>query len=328
MAFKTATRKGTSVIIGIASKSGRGKTYSAIRLARGLVGPKGKIGFLDTETGRGTHYANLTEYFIDELYPPFSPKRYIEKIKEAAEAGFDALIIDSLSHEWSGTGGVLEMADATGKQGLQKWLTPKVEHRKLINALTQLKIHLIFCLRAKDKYVQVPDPEKPGKEKIVNQGIIPIQDDDLLFECTVSVMLDDDTRPGVPRIYKCPADLRPAFPTDQPITEKTGAMIAEWVSGGAVVDRDFELLKMKGREAAIGGAKALRAWFDTLDKQQKIAIKAMLDTELKSAAAAADEMTALAAPPPPADDGLSDEPIDASIRLNGATAPAEPRFDS
>lgn len=306
MAFKPATRKGSFVLVGLTGPSGKGKTYSALRLARGLVGPTGRIAFLDTETGRGLHYASLTAYDHDELWAPFSPERHIEKIREAAELKYDALILDSGSAEWQGTGGVLEMAEATNKQGLQKWLKPKTAHKKFINALLQTRMHIILCLRGKEKLIQGKGSN--GKEEIVSQGIVPIQDAQLLFEMTISLMFDEDGIPGVPIIRKCPAELLPAFPKGQPISERTGAMIAEWVGGGAKVDHDAESLKMQARDVAEDGGKALAAWWKTLTPAQR-AIVESLGAELRSAAKAADDMEALGADEAakPADTSILDD---------------------
>src|SRR5690242_17663606 len=109
--FGRAVRRGTHVIVTAYGESGCGKTYSLIKLGRGLVGPNGKLGMIDTETGRGLIYANVGDgYEYAELTPPFTPERYIEAIDAAEAAGIEALIIDSGSHEWEGLGGVLEIA--------------------------------------------------------------------------------------------------------------------------------------------------------------------------------------------------------------------------
>ena len=115
--IKKATRKAIPAIICLYGKSGGGKTYSALKLAKGLGG---KICVIDTENGRASHYADEFDFDVIDLNPPFSPARYIEAIKTAQDAGYKAIVIDSISHEWEGTGGCLEMAE--GKQGLQQHL--------------------------------------------------------------------------------------------------------------------------------------------------------------------------------------------------------------
>lgn len=306
MPFTKAVRAGAPVVIGIVSKSGFGKTFSALRVARGLVGPTGKIAGLDTESGRMRLYADLTDFDHCELDAPFAPSRYIEKIREAVAAGYHCLVIDQGTFEWDGTGGVLEMAEATNAKGLQRWNAPKVAHRKFMNALAECPIHIVICLRGKDEVVQ----DAKTKEVTKTGRLVAQQNHDFLYEMTVSMTLDIEGSPGIPRIVKCPSALLPAFPPGEQLSERTGTMIAEWVKGGAPVDHAFETLKSAGREAALGGAKSLRAWFDTLTKEQKARIKPLLDTELKSAAAAADTMAAMSEQTPPVSDSsaLDDEP--------------------
>lgn len=307
--FQRASRKGTFVLIGLTGQSGSGKTMGALLLARGLVGD-GKIALLDTENGRGSLYADLTSYDHDELWAPFSPARYKEKVKEAEKAGYDCLIIDSGSHEWEGEGGVLEMAEATGKQGLQKWLKPKTEHKKLINAILQSRMHVILCLRGKEKLQQVRN-NKTGKDEIVSAGIVPIQEDRVLFEMTVSLIMDEESKR--PTIRKCPYDLTPAFPEGQLITIKTGEQIAEWIGGMAPVDQEAEALKIQAREVAAGGTEAFRAWWKTLPRPKRESLKP--DTsQLQSIAEASDK-------PEPEPEPPSNDPLDDPFTPKTANAP-------
>lgn len=292
MPFKQATRKGTFVLIGLTGHSGSGKTYSALRLARGLVGANGRIGALDTENGRMSHYSDLTPFDVDELHAPFTPARYVEKIMEARAAKFDCLIIDSFSHEWEGTGGVIEMAEggraASGKElsGLQKWNKPKAEHKKLVNAVLQSPMHIIICMRGKDKLVQMKDEK--GKDVIVNTGVVPIQDARFLFEMTVSLIMQEGKQ--TPKIQKCPEALRHLFPENQFITEAAGAGVAAWVGTGIPLDTALEDAKIAARDVAEAGMNALKAHWTSLGgtMQQKLGGETFLN-ELKSIAKAADE---------------------------------------
>lgn len=300
--YHRATRKGTYCLIGLTGQSGSGKTMSAILMARGLVGPNGKIALLDTENGRGSVFEGLTPYDVDELWPPFTPKRYTDKAKDAEKAGYDVLIIDSGSHEWEGEGGVLEMAEATGKQGLQKWLKPKTEHKKLINAILQSRMHVILCLRGKEKLMQVKN-HRTGKDEIVNAGIVPIQEGRVLYEMTVSLIMSEENQR--PTIRKCPYDLRAAFPEGQLITEKTGEAIAEWIGGMPPVDQEAEALKIEAREAVKGGSEKMRGYWTGLTKEQRSTLQPIL-SDLQSAARAADETAQSPEPEESSDDPLDD----------------------
>ena len=162
--IKKAERKGSKVFVQLAGLSDSGKTYSAIQLARGLVGEKGKIGFIDTEQRRASHYADVAGGFdVIDMTAPFSPENYIKATKTFKDAGFDCLIIDSMSHEWDGIGGVLNMAEEQKSskgyalKGQAKWLKPKLEHKKMMNFLLQSDMHIICCYKCKE----------PMEEKIV-----------------------------------------------------------------------------------------------------------------------------------------------------------------
>ena len=111
--IERADRSKSKVCVALAGDSGSGKTLSSIRLARGLVGEKGRIGYIDTEQHRASLYAGYYGGFdVISLEPPFSPERYEEAVRTFKDAGYDVVVIDSMSHEWEGTGGVLEMADS------------------------------------------------------------------------------------------------------------------------------------------------------------------------------------------------------------------------
>jgi hypothetical protein len=289
--FKPAVRKGAHVIITAYGESGCGKTLSLLRLGRGLVGPQGKLVMIDSETGRGMIYADAIPggYDYAELTPPFTPERYIEAIADAEEAGYDALVLDSGSHEWIGIGGILEIADEgksnSGKalSGLIKWAKPKARHKRYVQALLNSRMHLLISLRAKEKMVQKGDA-------IVSEGYVPIQDKRFIFETTVQLFLPvypDRRQLGIPRVEKCPADLVAAFPDGQQISEETGRIIGEWVSGGEAIDHAFEALRRAGEESAAKGSKALDAWILTVGRLDKEKLKP-IGANLRSIAAAAD----------------------------------------
>lgn len=289
VSFTKVQRTGSHVILALFGESGSGKTYSAILLGRGLVGPEGKLALLDTETGRGKIYAKLANgYDYAELTPPYTPERYVESIKSAEDAGYGALIIDSLSHEWEGIGGVIEDAD-NGKnkdgdplKGLVKWAKPKARHKRFVQALLNTRMHLIICMRAKEKLTQKGD-------KIVSEGYVSVQDKRFIYETTVQLFMPNDspsTR-GIPRLDKCPEDLLGAFKSGEKITVDTGKRISEWVAGGVPVDHAFEALKREAEEAADGGTDVLKALWERLTNAQKKALAPQMEN-LKSIAKTAD----------------------------------------
>lgn len=260
--FKRASRQGVKPLIGIYGESGNGKTYSALLLARGIAGPNGKIGMIDTESGRGSLYADVLPggYEVLELSAPFSPQRYIDSIHTAEKAGLDILVIDSASHEWEGIGGVLDQAgekeEKSGKPGLHCWKEPKMNHQKMMLCLLQSRLPIIVCLRAKFKSRQAKN-QHTGKNEIVKDDYVtPIQAEDFIFELTAHCEIQPNHSI---RLTKCshPA-LRDCFPEDfkGPITIKHGELIADWAKGGKAsgpqVNPDVKALKKRLTERAKG----------------------------------------------------------------------------
>lgn len=230
MEIRRATRQGVRPLIDLFGESGCGKTYSSLLLARGFVGPNGKICMIDTESGRGELYADVLPggYDVLPLQPPFSPVRYVEALNAASAAGYAIVVVDSGSHEWEGAGGVLDMAAAneerSGKSGLHNWKTPKMEHAKFVLALLQSPLPVICCLRAKFKTRQA---KIDGKTSIVKDDFTsPIQSDEFIFESTMhgEIMPDHSLR-----VTKCShPELRKCFPDGKPITVEHGERLAAW----------------------------------------------------------------------------------------------------
>lgn len=235
--IRPATRQGVKPLIGLYSESGCGKTYSSLLLARGFVGPKGKIVMIDTESGRGSLYADVLPggYDVMEIREPFSPARYSEAMQVAESAGAQILVVDSQSHSWEGVGGVLDMAaekeSSSGKSGLHNWKGPKLEHQKMMLRLLQCRLPVVCCLRAKFKTRQI---KENGKTAIVKDDFTtPLQADDFIFEmtCHGEIMPDHSFR-----LTKCShPELRKCFPDKGPIEIRHGELLAAWCNQGATI---------------------------------------------------------------------------------------------
>lgn len=234
--IRPATRSDSKALIGLYGQSGSGKTMSALLLARGLVGPTGKLVLIDTESGRGSLYADVIPggYDVIDLNAPFAPLAYVEAIEAAEKAGAECIIVDSMSHEWEGIGGVGDMAAQiearTGKPGLHCWKEPKLAHQKMLLKLLQAKTHVICCLRGKRKSRQVKN-ERTGKTEIVKDDFYsPKQDGDFIFEMQVHAEILADHKLRVTKVSH-PA-LATIFRDGVVISESTGSALAEWARGG------------------------------------------------------------------------------------------------
>lgn len=281
--IRRAERKATPALIALWGESGTGKTYSALHLARGLVGPDGKIGLIDTENKRALFYANLVGGWDHlDLQPPFTPDRYTSAMRTLEEGGYGCIIVDSMSHVWVGESGVLEMAERNGGNGINKWARPKMAYQRMLNTLLRAPVHVIFCLRAKEKVVQ----EGHGKDaRIFSAGMVPIMEKTFIYEMTVAARLAKGTH--LPEDVKAPEDLVAAIPADRTIGIETGEQIAAWVAGGAVIDHAAEKARKIARDMATLGTASYKRHWEGLSRSDKVALKPIQE-ELKGIAAEAD----------------------------------------
>jgi len=326
MQFETAVRQSTPVIVSLAGRSGSGKTLSGLYMARGLAGPDGKIFVLDTENKRSLIYAGdhlAGPYQVGHLYPPFTAESYVKAIEAAERAGADVIVIDSMSHEWSGIGGCLEQAEAldpTGRLGPLAWGKVKASHRRLVNRLLLAQCHVICCLRADYKLVAYKDDR--GKQQFAESAeLVPEQEKRFIYEMTLSAVIGEDHKA---RWVKLPKPLVGALQDGDMIGVATGEAVRAWVEGGQAIDRETERMLAVGRDVASLGMEALRQHYRGLDK----AARARIDPHLDSLKAIAEEADRIAQEtvsdetdplpdlieygagnPPPADDDLFGGPV-------------------
>jgi len=191
MPFVKATKKESKLRLALIGSSGSGKTYSALSIATGLGG---KIAVVDTERGSASKYADKFNFDVLEL-DSFSPEKYVEAISAAAQAGYQILIIDSLSHAWSGKDGALEMVDRAAKKSQSgntytAWRDVTPKHNEMVDAIVQAPLHVIATMRAKTEYVM--ETNDRGKQVPRKIGLAPIQRDGLEYEFDVVAMMTAD----------------------------------------------------------------------------------------------------------------------------------------
>ena len=191
--FKKATKHQLKLRFALAGVSGGGKTYSALRIATALV-PGGRIAVIDTERESALLYAD--EFTFDTLpLESFHPYEYIEAIAAAEAAGYDVIIIDSLSHAWAGKDGVLDEKDRIAKRshsgnGYAAWSEAGKLQDALIDAITRSSCHVIVTMRSKIEHVQ--DVDDRGKKVVRKVGMKVIQRDDLEYEFTLFASMTND----------------------------------------------------------------------------------------------------------------------------------------
>lgn len=271
--IRPVERGQSKAVIGIAGISGDGKTYTALLIARGMVNHPSEIGFLDTENKRGSLYADILDgkFMIGDLYPPFSPTRYAEAIKEFQESGVKVLVIDSVTHEWEGEGGCDDIANVALAQGKKtaNWTGAKREHKKFMNVLLQSNMDIICCIRARDKVkIEIVN----GKQEFVPQGLQPICEKNFMFELTVSVMMGNQGKTQLP--LKVPSFLMGAFGTGQDyLGIETGKKIRKWLDEGEKEDPEIARIKSEALLTCEKGYEALSVLWKSLTKEQQKNIK-------------------------------------------------------
>lgn len=222
--LKKATRKQVKLRLNLSAPSGAGKTYSALRMAKGLVNDWEKIAVIDTENGSASLYSHLGDFSVVDLTPPFAPEKYIEALQLCEQAGIECVIIDSSSHEWTT---LLEQNEALANASFKgntwaAWSKTTPRHDKFINAVLHSPLHVITCTRSKTETVQ-----EGGRVKKV--GMKDLQRDGWEYELTISLNIDRDSHLATPS-----KDRTNLFEGGQPflITEETGKLISEWCNSG------------------------------------------------------------------------------------------------
>lgn len=175
MEFRKAERRKAKLRLGITGPAGSGKTYGALLIAKGLGG---KTVLIDTENGSGDLYAALFDYDVGRIQAPYDVRKYFQAIYDAEQAGYDIIIIDSLSHAWSGEGGLLDVqgkiADSSRSgNSFAAWRKVTPLHNKLIDMILNSKCHIIATMRSKTEYIQAENER--GKTEIRKVGLAPVQ---------------------------------------------------------------------------------------------------------------------------------------------------------
>ncbi len=271
-------------------------------MAVGLAGSQGKILLIDTEGRRSLHYADDYSFFHYDWQPPFGPAQLGAVLREGEAQGFSVIIVDSMSDEHEGEGGLCDMANAEydaqrseSKNSAAAWAKPKAAHKvNIVRWLRTTKCHVIFCCRADEK-VRFERVEKNGRMTtvVVPVGWQPIAEKRLLYDVTTSLLFTPDA-PGEPQPIKLYDKHRPFFPTGTKVTRQAGAALGQWAAGlsaeGATeAGTDIqEILAREGEEAAAKGGAALNVWIRSLNRSEKALVAETMGAELRAKANAAD----------------------------------------
>lgn len=258
MKFEKAMRKKAKLRLALTGPSGSGKTYSALLVAKGIGG---RIAVIDTEKGSASLYSDVAEFDVLELDPPFTPERFIEAISAAEQAGYDSLIIDSITHEWGGVGGCLELVDTIAKTKFRgnswsAWSEINPRHRSFLDAILRSSMHIIATMRSKTETAQV---EENGRKKVAKLGMKSEQRDGVEYEFTTVLDIGHETHHAI-----ASKDRTKLFSNADPVvlSEQTGKQLLNWLESGAVNPAEESLKVFTESATGVENLDGLKSLFE------------------------------------------------------------------
>lgn len=278
-----AIRQRVPLLIGLVGPSGGGKTYSALRLATGIQKVTGgKIFYIDSEAKRALHYADQFDFQHVPFDAPFGSLDYLAAIEHCQRQGAKVIVVDSLSHEHEGPGGLLEFFEAEldrlsrggdykkrDRMKFLAWQKPKQNRRKLINAVLQMDVNVICCFRAKEK-IKIKKGEDPKP-----LGWMPIAGEEFIYEMTVNMLLPPAAN-GVPEwhpdesgermMIKLPIQFRELFKDRKPLSEATGEALARWAEGSPAGETSEQPAPLNRH----GNPSPVLRYKDTIEKVERV----------------------------------------------------------
>lgn len=225
--FTKATKRQSKARVALVGPSGAGKTYTALTIARELGE---RVALIDTERGSASKYADVFDFDALDL-ETHSPQEYVRAIVDAASEGYDVLVIDSLSHAWSGNDGALEQVDRAASRSrsgnsFTAWREVTPLHNQLVDAILRFPGHVIATMRAKTAYDM---QDQGGKKTPVKIGLAPIQREGVEYEFDVVADMDLENTLVVSKT-RC-SRLRRAVIREP--DQKLGAILRAWLDDGA-----------------------------------------------------------------------------------------------
>lgn len=191
--FTRAVKSEAKLRMALAGPAGSGKTYTAMILAS-VLAQGSPFALIDTEHGSASKYADLFTFDVLEL-DSFHPDRYVEAIQAAEAAGYPVLVIDSLSHAWSGKEGLLEQVERLTKlkhanNTFRAWADATPIQNRFIDTLTGANLHILATMRSKTEYVV--ETNERGKATPRKIGMAPIQREGVEYEFDLFGEMDQD----------------------------------------------------------------------------------------------------------------------------------------
>ena len=245
LTLRTAERKQAKIKLGLQGPSGSGKTYSALLLAYGLTNNWSKIAVVDTENHSSDLYAHLGQYNVLNLSEPFTPENYIKAIEACEKANMQVIIIDSISQEWEGSGGIIETHSKMTGNSFTNWNYVTPRHNAFVQKILQSQCHVLSTIRCKQDYVL---SEKSGKYVPEKVGLKGVTRDGMDYEFTIVFDLD------IKHQAKASKDRTELFMDGLPfvIKPETGKKILDWCQMGKTLEKALKELNEAKDVKALG----------------------------------------------------------------------------
>lgn len=299
---REAVREQVPLFIGLVGPSSSGKTFTALRLATGMQRVcEGPIVFIDTENRRALHYADNFKFQHIDFGAPFGSLDYLAALQSVAKLKPACIIVDSMSHEHEGPGGMIAYHEAevdrmsggdrskAERVQMLAWQKPKAARRALLQGITRLNTNVICCFRAGEK--TKPVKNEKGRMEPVEQGFTAIAGDEFVYEMTLCALFRAGARgvptwtsdlPGERKAVKLPGQFDELFAEGGQMTEDHGEVLAKWAIGGADPSErpesfDAEALAVVGDQTAKLGTNALRVWWETLSPLAQDELRPLLN---------------------------------------------------
>jgi hypothetical protein len=241
--FKKATKEQAYLRLALEGPAGFGKTFTMLRVGIALAGDK-RMALIDTEAGSASKYADLFDFDHVRIDPPFNPDRLTELIGEAVGEGYGAVGIDSLSHFWTGSGGLLEIVDEIARtkhrgDSHAAWREGDRFQQRLVDSILRSPIHVIGAMRTKKDYVR-EEYEQDGKKKtrIRYAGAKTIQRDEFDYEFDLIGRFD---QPAVMAVIKSRAHVIPPETVYVEPGEEFAEILSAWLQEGTPIANRDEL---------------------------------------------------------------------------------------
>ncbi|TXD46048.1 AAA family ATPase [Polaribacter sp. IC073] len=258
MQLQKAKRHQVKLRLGLSGASGFGKSYSALLLAYGITRDWTKIAVIDTENNSASLYSHLGDFNVVSLNQPYSPERYIEAIRLCEKENMEVVIIDSITHEWQGKGGCLQIHEQLGGR-FQDWAKITPRHQAFIDAILQSKCHVITTVRKKMDYSM--DRDSSGKTRVVKHGLKDITREGFSYELTVDFEIINENH-----MAKATKDRTGLF-MDKPeilINKGVGKMLIDWCNQGvSIADAKKEIAEC----TTVEGLRHLYQKYSSLKKE-------------------------------------------------------------